>query len=90
MEQHEQWVGITWLKPEQAPCDDHCDPSTWRDLQKVLDATPRGWSFRPLLVFVELARVLKAAPGWDATRVHDALGRLLNMEGVAIPRERYG
>lgn len=40
--------------------------------------------FVPLLVLVELAWVLKSAPGWDAARVHGALGGLLEAEGIEV------
>ncbi|WP_005038332.1 PIN domain-containing protein [Holophaga foetida] len=40
--------------------------------------------FVPLLVLVELYWVLKSAPGWDAARVHQALGSLLEVEGVEV------
>ncbi|MDP1833173.1 MAG: type II toxin-antitoxin system VapC family toxin [Geothrix sp.] len=61
------------------------DPRQSRAAQKAITEAAGGVGiFIPLLVFVELAWVLKAAPGWDAARVHDALGRLLNMEGVEV------
>jgi predicted nucleic-acid-binding protein len=40
--------------------------------------------FVPLLVFVELGWVLGGAPGWNASRVHHALERLLNTAGVEV------
>jgi len=40
--------------------------------------------FVPLLVLVELAWVLKSAPGWDVPRVQGALGGLLDAEGVEV------
>ena len=68
------------------------DPRQCRAAQKAItEAAGETGLFIPLLVFVELAWVLKAAPGWDAARVHAALGRLLNMEGVEVeasPRAR--
>ncbi|WP_005031433.1 PIN domain-containing protein [Holophaga foetida] len=40
--------------------------------------------FVPLLVLVELYWVLKSAPGWDAAKVHQALGSLLEVEGIEV------
>jgi len=40
--------------------------------------------FVPMLVFVELAWVLKSAPGWAAARAQQALERLLNLERVEV------
>lgn len=40
--------------------------------------------FIPLLVLVELYWVLKSAPGWDAARVHQALGSVLEVDGVEV------
>ena len=40
--------------------------------------------FVPLLVFVELGWVLGSAPGWASIQVHEALDRILNMEGVEV------
>lgn len=61
------------------------DPHQSRIAKKALVEAVHGPGiFLPVLVFVELAWVLKAAPGWDAARVHEALGRLLNLEGVEV------
>lgn len=40
--------------------------------------------FVPLLVLVELAWVLGSAPGWESTRVQEALEHLLTLKGVEI------
>jgi len=47
-------------------------------------ATRTGGVFVPLMVLVELSWVLKHAPGWDHGRVQDALGRLLDAEGIDV------
>lgn len=52
--------------------------------QAIKEASNEGGIFLPILVFVELGWVLKGAPGWDAARVHEAQGRLLNMEGIEV------
>lgn len=61
------------------------DPRQSRAARKAIKEASEGPGiFLPILVFVELAWVLKAGPGWDVARVHEALGRLLNMEGVEV------
>ncbi|MGA2079400.1 MAG: type II toxin-antitoxin system VapC family toxin [Holophaga sp.] len=50
----------------------------------IVQAARSGGVFVPLLVFVELAWVLGAAPGWEASRVNRALEALLNMEGIEV------
>lgn len=61
------------------------DPKQSGAARKAISQAATGKGiFLPLLVFVELAWVLKSAPGWDQTRVREALERLLNMEGVEV------
>ncbi len=61
------------------------DPKQSRLAQKaIMEASSGPGLFLPILVFVELGWVLKGAPGWDATRVHEALGRLLNTAGIEV------
>lgn len=61
------------------------DPKQSRAAQKAITEAARGPGiFLPILVLMELAWVLKSAPGWDAARVHEALARLINTEGVEV------
>lgn len=61
------------------------DPKQSRRAQKtIVEASGGPGIFLPILVFVELGWVLKGAPGWDSARVHEALGRLLNTEGIEV------
>lgn len=52
--------------------------------QAIAEAAAGPGIFVPVLVFVELAWILKSAPDWGSVRIQQALERLLNMEGVEV------
>jgi predicted nucleic-acid-binding protein len=61
------------------------DPRQSRAAREVIEQNASGTGvFMPILAFVELGWVLGSAPGWTPARVHQALDRLLNTEGVEV------
>lgn len=61
------------------------DPKQSRAAREAIKAAAAGQGvFVPLLVFVELGWVLGSAPGWTASRAHQALETLLGTAGVDV------